>query len=74
MFILTNDGGLVSPSSQDQENDAARILVQRHFLFENMKSGIAVVLLQSADFKDGKVRRNSSAIFGLPILTHDVRL
>lgn len=53
MFLLGADGGL-----RTKENclQAERILTQRSFLFSVMQQGIPVVLLQPAEFKDGKVR------------------
>ncbi|KAM0753759.1 P-loop containing nucleoside triphosphate hydrolase protein [Meredithblackwellia eburnea MCA 4105] len=66
MFLLGADGGLQS----EQDNlQAERILLQRAFLFHVMQQGVPVVLLQPADFKDGKIisylydrRRNHNAI------------
>lgn len=55
MFILTHDGGLVSKASATSYQ-VERILVQRTFLFSAMSQGVAVVLLNQADFKDDKVR------------------
>ena len=52
MFLLGADGGLRTKESGLQ---AERILTQRVFLFSVMQQGIPVVLLQPAEFKDGKV-------------------
>jgi hypothetical protein len=54
MFIVSDDGGLVSSLGGYQSE---RILAQRNFLFSAMNQGVAVVLLSQADFKDDKVRR-----------------
>ncbi|KAL8287587.1 hypothetical protein RQP46_003445 [Phenoliferia psychrophenolica] len=65
MFLLGADGGL---RTKEEGLQAERILTQRVFLFSVMQQGIPVVLLQPAEFKDGKVvsylfdrKRNHSA-------------
>jgi hypothetical protein len=52
MFVMTNDGGLMDDSD---DLSAQRILAQRVFLFDLLASGIAVTLLQGAEFRDSKV-------------------
>ena len=52
MFVMTNDGGLLNRS---KNLSAERILGQRVHLFDLLGAGIAVTLLQGAEFKDSKV-------------------
>ena len=51
MFVMTNDGGLLDSS---KPFSAERILCQRLFLFDLLAAGIAVTLLQGAEFRDSK--------------------
>ena len=62
MFMLTHDGGL--PTNSGDSLQTERILVQRIGIFDTMVQAIAIVLLQTADFKDGKVSRE----FFIPLL------
>ena len=52
MFVMTNDGGLLNRS---KNHSAERILGQRLFLFDLLGAGLAVTLLQGAEFRDSKV-------------------
>ena len=52
MFVMLNDGGM--PENMDYDM-AARILIQRHFIFGLLTSGIAVTLLHGAEFRDSRV-------------------
>lgn len=52
MFVMTNDGGLLGHCD---DVCAQRILVQRTFLFDLLAAGIAVTMLQGAEFRDSKV-------------------
>ena len=53
MFMLTHDGGL--PTEGADALQVERVLLQRATVLRVMSQSIAVVLLQTADFKDGKV-------------------
>lgn len=52
--MMSFDGGLRTKDGDALQ--AERILLARVTLFTVMTQGTAVVLLQTADFKDGKVR------------------
>lgn len=52
MFVMLNDGGM--PENMDYDM-AARVLIQRHFIFGLLTSGIAVTLLHGAEFRDSRV-------------------
>lgn len=52
MFVMLNDGGTPKESNYDM---AARILMQREFIFGLLTSGVAVTLLHGAEFRDSKV-------------------
>jgi hypothetical protein len=52
MFVMTNDGGLLDRS---KNRSAERILGQRLFLFDLLGAGLAVTMLQGAEFRDSKV-------------------
>jgi hypothetical protein len=54
MFVMLNDGG--TPKGTDYDM-AARILIQRDFMFGLLTSGVAVTLLHGAEFRDSKVGR-----------------
>lgn len=52
MFFMGHDGG--QPSAGD-EFSIERVLRQRFFIWSILKFGIPVVLLHTAEFRDGKV-------------------
>ncbi|KAI9511439.1 P-loop containing nucleoside triphosphate hydrolase protein [Russula earlei] len=52
MFVMLNDGG--TPDDGDYEM-AARILIQRTFIFGLLTSGVGVTLLRAAEFRDSKM-------------------
>jgi len=52
MFVMLNDGGALKDTNYDT---AARILIQRDFIFGLLTSGVAVTLLHGAEFRDSKV-------------------
>jgi len=52
MFVMLNDGGIPENADYDM---AARILIQRNFIFGLLTSGIAVALLHGAEFRDSRV-------------------
>ncbi|KAI9465203.1 P-loop containing nucleoside triphosphate hydrolase protein [Lactarius psammicola] len=52
MFVMLNDGGT---PAEDDHDMAARVLIQRNFIFCLLTSGIAVTLLQGAEFRDSKI-------------------
>jgi hypothetical protein len=52
MFVMLNDGGTLEDSDPEM---AARILIQRDFIFGLLTSGVAVTLLHGAEFLDSKV-------------------
>jgi len=52
MFVMLNDGGM--PENTDYDV-VTRVLIQRHFIFSLLTSGIAVTLLHGADFRDSRV-------------------
>ena len=52
MFVMLNDGGVLKNTDYDM---AARILIQRNFIFGLLTSGIAVTLLHGAEFRDSRV-------------------
>jgi hypothetical protein len=52
MFVMLNDGGMPENTDYDM---AARILIQRDFIFGLLTSGIAVTLLHGAEFRDSRV-------------------
>ncbi|KAI0262214.1 P-loop containing nucleoside triphosphate hydrolase protein [Gloeopeniophorella convolvens] len=52
MFVMLNDGGALEGDDRDM---AARILLQRDFVFGLLTSGVAVTLLHGAEFRDSKI-------------------
>jgi hypothetical protein len=54
MFVMVNDGGVLKEGVGGQFA-VHQILVQRLFIFDLLASGLAIVPLQGADFKDSKV-------------------
>lgn len=62
MFVMTNDGGLIDDSD---DLSVQRILAQRVFLFDLLASGIAVTLLQGAEFRDSKVNLSTYTLHHL---------
>ncbi|KAI9465185.1 P-loop containing nucleoside triphosphate hydrolase protein [Lactarius psammicola] len=52
MFVMLNDGGT---PAEDDHDMAARVLIQRNFIFCLLTSGIAVTLLHGAEFRDSKI-------------------
>ena len=52
MFVMLNDGGMPENTDYDM---ATRALIQRHFIFNLLTSGIAVTLLHGAEFRDSRV-------------------
>src|SRR5882762_7322455 len=65
MFVMTNDGGLLDGSDI---LSAERVLNQRLFIFDLMAAGVAVTLLNGAEFQDSKV--GSSGIWDYLTLTN----
>jgi len=66
MFVMVNDGGVLKEGVGGQFA-AHQILVQRLFIFSLLASGLAMVPLQGADFKDTKVTlRLPSCLIFLP--------
>jgi ATP-dependent RNA helicase DDX60 len=58
MFFMANDGTLSSAISDIPKlYREAAILRQRLYLFNLLSNGIAVSLLQGAEFRDSKVSR-----------------
>ncbi|KAI0720199.1 P-loop containing nucleoside triphosphate hydrolase protein [Cerioporus squamosus] len=53
MFVMTNDGGVVEESSS--EPAAARILLQRVFLYSLLAQGVSVTILHGAEYRDSKI-------------------
>jgi hypothetical protein len=53
MFVCCGDGKLLDANSTSLE--AERVLLQRLFIFDVLKSGIAVTMLPVAEFKNSKV-------------------
>lgn len=54
MFVMTNDGGVAEESSS--ETHAARVLLQRVFIYNLLCQGLSVTLLKGAQYRDSKVR------------------
>ncbi len=54
MFVMTNDGGVVEEPTS--ETAAARILLQRVFLYSLLAQGVSVTILHGAEYRDSKVR------------------
>ncbi|KAJ6541715.1 hypothetical protein B0H19DRAFT_1239495 [Mycena capillaripes] len=52
MFVLANDGGLASEQNRFQNE---RTLLQRIFLFQLINGGMAIALLNGAEFRDSKI-------------------
>lgn len=63
MFVMANDGGLLDGS---EILSAERTLVQRLFIFDLIESGIAVTLLNGAEFRDSKVGSASNWDYIIP--------
>jgi hypothetical protein len=59
MFVMLNDGGT---PAEDDHDMATRVLIQRNLIFCLLTSGIAVTLLQGAEFRDSKVRSCSRLV------------
>lgn len=53
MFVMLNDGG--TTENTDDSDVAARVLVQRLFIFDLLNSGIAITRLHGAEFRDSRV-------------------
>ncbi|TFY68503.1 hypothetical protein EVJ58_g983 [Rhodofomes roseus] len=73
MFVMTNDGGLISREFDDQSLRAEALLVQRVFIFNLLAQGITVSLLHGAEYRDSKIvtfiyeqRHNPNARSQLP--------
>ena len=71
MFMLTHDGGL--PTEGADFLQVERVLLRRTTVLGVMSQAIAVVLLQTADFKDGKVRRSTLHSFDTRLTTGSTR-
>ncbi|KAK7063652.1 hypothetical protein R3P38DRAFT_2819611 [Favolaschia claudopus] len=52
MFVLANDGGVVSDDDKFQNE---RLLLQRLFLYQLVHGGLAIALLDGAEFRDTKI-------------------
>jgi hypothetical protein len=59
MFVVTCDG---DPRNEAHESVGALSLVQRWFVFELLQGGISVVLLNTMEFRDSKVRQRYSIL------------
>ena len=59
MFVMLNDGGTLAEDDYDM---TTRVLVQRNLIFSLLMSGIAVTLLDGAEFRDTKVRSCSCLV------------
>ncbi|KAI0660897.1 P-loop containing nucleoside triphosphate hydrolase protein [Cubamyces menziesii] len=53
MFVMTNDGGVAEESSS--ETHAARVLLQRVFIYNLLCQGVSVTLLKGAQYRDSKI-------------------
>ncbi|TFK94713.1 P-loop containing nucleoside triphosphate hydrolase protein [Polyporus arcularius HHB13444] len=53
MFVMTNDGGVVEEPTS--ETAAARILLQRVFLYSLLAQGVSVTILHGAEYRDSKI-------------------